>query len=337
MQELALVIENPVEGQWLKHIDWNKAEFEKAIEEAVRDYQDVAYGEDQIKQAKDDRAALNKIKKAIEDRRKAVKKVVNAPYDQFEKEVKEVTQKLDAAVTQIDAQVKAYEARQKEEKKALILDFFREALVRENHGDIDAERLCDASWLNASVSMAQIRKAVETRVENLKNGFAFCDNLPDDERVIALNEFGKKYDLGETLAAVNEFKNTKAVVEAQKARESAQNKAEELVERLDGQLQGANGKRKEEAKQGDTEGVDQSDALQSAVEQTIEPEAKDDTVSTKVGIVFNGEILCKIMDLMREKDVMCRGMMNVQLVGTRKNLLAFIDGLKESGIRYGKV
>ncbi len=337
MQELALVIENPVEGQWLKHIDWNKAEFEKAIEEAVRDYQDVAYGEDQIKQAKDDRAALNKIKKAIEDRRKAVKKVVNAPYDQFEKEVKEVTQKLDAAVTQIDTQVKAYEARQKEEKKALILYYFRETLVRENHGDIDAERLCDASWLNASVSMAQIRKAIETRVENLKNGFAFCDNLPDDERVIALNEFGKKYDLGETLAAVNEFKNTKAAVEAQKARESAQNKAEELIERMDGQLQGPNGKRKEEAKQGDTEGVDQSDALQSAAEQTIEPEAKDDTVSTKVGIVFNGETLCKIMDLMREKDVMCRGMMNVQLVGTRKNLLAFIDGLKESGIRYGKV
>ena len=337
MQELALVIENPVEGQWLKHIDWNKAEFEKAIDAAVKDYQDVAYGEDQIKQAKDDRAALNKIKKAIEDRRKAVKKVVNAPYDQFEKEVKEVTQKLDAAVTQIDTQVKAYESRQRDEKRAQILDYFRGELVKANQGDIEAEKLCEASWLNASFSMAQVKKAIEAKVENLKNGFAFCNNFPDDERVIALNEFGKKYDLGDTLAAVNEFKSTKAAVEAQKARESAQSKAEELIERLDGQLQGKNEKREERANQGDTEGTEQSDALQSAAEKPVEPEAKEDVVSTKMGIVFNGEMLCRIMDLMRTNDVACRGSMNVQLVGTKRDLLAFIEGLKESGIKYGKV
>ncbi len=334
MQELALVIENPVEGQWLKHIDWNKAEFEKAIEEAVRDYQDVAYGEDQIKQAKDDRAALNKIKKAIEDRRKAVKKVVNAPYDQFEKEVKEVTQKLDAAVTQIDTQVKAYEARQKEEKKALILDYFRETLVRENHGDIDAERLCDTSWLNASVSMAQIRKAIETRVENLKNGFAFCDNLPDDERTIALMTFEKGYDIGAAIAEVNAYRQKKAAEEA--AKEEAR-KHEEIQKRLE-KITGEEHEEKISGTDALVDALSECVGVDSVLEAQGKADGAEDhsgvkTVKT-ISIPFNGTNLSYILGAIQGASLPKRGIIKISFQGTDEQIAETLEEIRKHDVRY---
>lgn len=338
MQELMMMINNPGEGQWLKHIEWNKDEFEAAIEAATKDFQNVAYGEDQIKQAKADRAELNKLKKAIDDRRKEVKKTISAPYDQFEKEVKEVTQKLDNAVSQIDAQVKGYEARQKEEKKAAIVAFFEGEITRVGLMNVDIEKLSDASWLNASVTMSKVKEAITAKVTNLRSGFDFCNNLPEDEQAIALTEFQKRYDLGDTLAAVNEYKNTKAAMEARKAQENAQRQAEELADRLDGHPKAENENVQEEATR-EPEEV-HADPLQAAAEER-EPEKaeeqKDEMRSMKVGIVFNGEVLCKVMDLMKENDIACRGSMNVQLAGTKEELLKFIAGLKEAGIKYGKV
>lgn len=344
MQELMMMINNPGEGQWLKHIDWNKDEFEAAIEAATKDFQNVAYGEDQIKQAKADRAELNKLKKAIEDRRKEVKKTISAPYDEFEKEVKEVTRKLDSAVAQIDAQVKGYETRQKEEKKAAIIALFENEIAKAGLADVDIEKLSDASWLNASVTMSKVKEAIAAKVANLRSGFDFCSGLTDDEQAIALTEFRKRYDLGDTLAAVNEYKNTKAAVEARKAQENARRQAEELADRFDAQHKDENENAKEEAPRGSEEA--HVDPLQVAAE-SCEPERveepgrteerKEDLRSAKVGIVFNGEILCKVMDLMKENDIACRGSMNVQLAGTKEELLKFITGLKEAGIKFGKV
>lgn len=345
MQELMMMINNPGEGQWLKHIDWNKDEFEVAIEAATKDFQNVAYGEDQIKQAKADRAELNKLKKAIEDRRKEVKKTISAPYDEFEKEVKEVTRKLDSAVAQIDAQVKGYEARQKEEKKAAIVAIFEDEVAKAGLADVDIEKLSDASWLNASVTMSKVKEAIAAKVTNLRSGFDFCSGLPEDEQAIALTEFRKRYDLGDTLAAVNEYKNTKAAMEARKAQENAQRQAEELADRLDGLHKAENENAKEEATR-ESEEV-HADPLQEAAEGCDEPERveepdnaeerKKDLRSAKVGIVFNGEILCKVMDLMKDNNIACRGSMNVQLAGTKEELLKFITGLKEAGIKFGKV
>lgn len=330
MQELALVIENPVEGQWLKHIDWNKAEFEKAIESAVKDYKDVAYGEDQIKQAKDDRAALNKIKKAIEDRRKTVKKVVNAPYDQFEKEVKEVTQKLDAAVTQIDTQVKAYESRQRDEKRAQILDYFRGELVKANQTDIEAEKLCEASWLNASFSMAQIKKAIESKVENLKNGFAFCDNLPDDERTIALMTFEKGYDIGAAISEVNTYRQKKAAEEA--AREEAR-KHEENRQKLEKITGGEN-----EKKGPVTDALSECVGVDAVLETQGEADGAEDhsgrkTIKT-ISVPFNGVNLSHILGAIQGASLPKRGIIKISFQGTEAQIAETLEEIRRHDVRF---
>ena len=68
-KELSVVISDPVQGNFLKEISWNKEEFRKKVSEIAARYDGLTYTEDQIKAAKADRASLNAMKKAISDRR----------------------------------------------------------------------------------------------------------------------------------------------------------------------------------------------------------------------------------------------------------------------------
>lgn len=70
---------NPTEDGFLRVIKWNKEELEAAVRQKIADYENVVYTEENMQQAKNDRAELNKLTKAIEDRRKEVKKKINEP------------------------------------------------------------------------------------------------------------------------------------------------------------------------------------------------------------------------------------------------------------------
>lgn len=108
---------NPTEDGFLRVIQWNKEELEAAVRSRIASYENVVYTEDNMKQAKADRAELNKLTKAIEERRKMVKAIINKPYDVFETELKEILALIQEPVGIIDKQVKAFEDQQKEEKK----------------------------------------------------------------------------------------------------------------------------------------------------------------------------------------------------------------------------
>lgn len=122
---------NPTEDGFLRRIQWNKEELEAAVRAKIAGYENVVYTEENIKAAKNDRAELNKLIKAIEERRKQVKNIINEPYAVFEAELKEITALINEPVALIDQQVKAFEEKQKEEKKAAI-----KATYDENIGDL---------------------------------------------------------------------------------------------------------------------------------------------------------------------------------------------------------
>lgn len=93
---------NPTEGSFLREIKWNKEELEAAVKQKIAAYENVVYTEDNMKQAKADRAELNKLTKAIEDRRKKVKNIIMEPYTAFENEIKEVLELIAEPVEIID-------------------------------------------------------------------------------------------------------------------------------------------------------------------------------------------------------------------------------------------
>lgn len=127
-EKMELRLINPNESGFLQHIEWNSEEIRKQVQMMMSAYTDVVYTEDTMKAAKDDRATLNKFKKVIEDRRKEVKKKCMEPYEQFEKEVKEITALIDKPIGMIDSQIKEYEEKQKAEKKSQIQAAYDESI-----------------------------------------------------------------------------------------------------------------------------------------------------------------------------------------------------------------
>ena len=177
-EELSLVIENPHEGEFLKHIDWNKEEFMELVASITEQYEGLTYTEDQMKAAKADRARLNAMKKAISDRRIQVKKAVMEPYTKFEAEVSEVTALIDKPIAMIDGQIKEYEDRTKEEKKAALKKHFEE-IAADLEGILTFDRVFDQRYLNVSVSLNKAKADIQEKVDrvhtDLRSLEGFCE------------------------------------------------------------------------------------------------------------------------------------------------------------------
>ena len=92
-QDLALILETPVEQLIPKMLAWNNTELLARVEETLKQYEGVSYDDSSIDLAKKDRAQLNAFCKALNDERIRIGKVYSSPYDKFKSEVDEVDRK----------------------------------------------------------------------------------------------------------------------------------------------------------------------------------------------------------------------------------------------------
>lgn len=216
---------NPTEDGFLRVIKWNKEELEAAVRHKIAAYQNVVYTEDNMKQAKADRAELNKLTKAIEERRKMVKKIINEPYDVFESELKEILALIQEPVGIIDRQVKAFEDQQKEEKKKSIQKSYDEVI-----GDLAEilpfERVFDIRYLNQTYKLAIAQDEVKAKVEKVRTDLETIDSLESKYKLNAKDVYIKTLDLSKALAENKRLSDLEEKLEAEKRR-----KAEEEAER----------------------------------------------------------------------------------------------------------
>lgn len=191
-------------------ISFNYEEIKNEVAEKVKHYANLVYTEDQIKDAKSDRATLNKFVKALEDKRKEIKKQCLEPYEQFEAQMKEIIAIVNEPIAMIDSQVKGYEEQKKAEKLEKIKEYFNE---KNTHNFLDLELIMDSKWLNASASIKSIQDAIDERLLQVGKDIATLSTLP---------EFGfEATALYKTTLDVN-----KAINEAKRMSEIAKAKAE---------------------------------------------------------------------------------------------------------------
>lgn len=233
-EEVSLVIENPTEGKFLKHIDWNKEEFMALVATITESYVDVVYSEEQIKDAKADRAKLNAMKKAISDRRIQVKKEVMAPYDQFEAEVKEVVALIDEPIAMIDSQIKAYEEKCKEDKRQELIAHF-ETVAEDLDGILTFDMIFDQRYLNATVSLAKAKLDITDKVDKVRTDLATIEAMDDDVRLVAKNAYAKSLDMSKVMAEVTRIQEMKRREAEEKAKREAESrvKAEEAAQKAE--------------------------------------------------------------------------------------------------------
>ena len=173
---MEIQIFNPTQAQPLPEISWNYAELKQQLEAGLANYKGLAYSDDQIGEAKKDRAKLNKLADAIDGKRKEMKALYLWPYEAFEAQAKELVGMVKATVREIDDQVKAYEAARKEEKLRAIQEQYR-AMIGDLAELAPYERLHNPRWLNATAGMGAICQELGNKIDRITAGLTAIDGL----------------------------------------------------------------------------------------------------------------------------------------------------------------
>ena len=206
---------NPNETGFLKHIEWNSEEIKGRVREMMESYKGVVYTEDTMKAAKDDRAALNKLKKAIEDRRKEVKRRCMEPYEQFEKEVKDILALIDEPAALIDNQIKEYEDRKKEEKRKALETSYKDA-VGDLAGILPFEKVFEARYLNQTVSLAKAYSEIKAKIDRVRTDIATIDGMNSKYKLNVKDVYVKTLDLSMAMAEDRRLRDLEEKLEAQR-------------------------------------------------------------------------------------------------------------------------
>ena len=94
-------------------ISFNYEELKAELTEKVAFYETLVYTDDQVKDAKADRATLNKLKKTLNDERIRREKEYMQPFNEFKAQVNEIIGIIDKPIAVIDKQVKELKIRRK--------------------------------------------------------------------------------------------------------------------------------------------------------------------------------------------------------------------------------
>ena len=161
--------------QSIANLETLKAELQPKLEK----YNNLVVTADSIKEAKADKAALNKLKAAIEDQRKAIKKQYLEPYNVLESQCKEVVALIDAPITAIDKQIKVFDEIEENEKYTEL----NEAFVNLDAPDwITLDSVLNPKWRNKTMKtdtlITEIKGTVKELVEGLEKISEMYANEP---------------------------------------------------------------------------------------------------------------------------------------------------------------
>ncbi|ANJ13063.1 DUF1351 domain-containing protein [Lactiplantibacillus plantarum] len=137
-----------------------------SIAQYVSRYSNLVITEDNVTDSKQVRAKLNKLKKALDDRRKEIKRNYNQPLREFETEVKKLEASIDMIIDPIDEGLGELEVQRREQRKADVMGLIAE--MAPNYGVGADEVEFDPRWLNKSISNKQITQEVASSMTVVK-------------------------------------------------------------------------------------------------------------------------------------------------------------------------
>lgn len=191
---MELVIYAPTEEQFIQNIEFNHEEIKQELAVRLEKYNGLVYSDNNVKDAKADRANLNKFKEAIENKRKEIKRQCMAPYEAFEAKIKEITVMIDKPILAIDSQVKAFEQMKKDVKLEEIKTVYTDRV-----GDlaklIPFDKIFNQKWLNATYKGSEIEKEIRDLFARVENDLQVITELQSEYELQIKDAYLKNLDL----------------------------------------------------------------------------------------------------------------------------------------------
>lgn len=160
-------------------ISFNYEELKSLLTEEMKKY-DYEVTEDLIKEAKEDKAKINKFATALDNRRKEIKKEYCIPLVQFEEQMKDLYAIAKDGYTKINNQLNAFEEARKEEKAMEIAQYWQS----KNFTLVPLEAIYDAKWLNKTCN--DWKEQIDMKIDqinqdlNIINSFGVSDEEKEE-------------------------------------------------------------------------------------------------------------------------------------------------------------
>ena len=207
---MELIITTDLAREVPARIQWNNEDLKQELAEKLASYKTLVVTQETIPAAKKDRADLNRLKEAIEARRKEVKAQCLAPYNAFEASVRELTALINEPIAAIDRQLAAFEAARREKRRADLEHFWRD-----NIGDLrellPLERIYNKRWENASMPLIQATRELTDAITRVRSDMGALRALGGEGQERLLDVYLQTLDMG---AAIREQKRLQAQAEA---------------------------------------------------------------------------------------------------------------------------
>lgn len=208
MEKPVLKNELEVKIEGVQKITDNMSEIKEYALKTKEYYETLVYNDEQIKEAKDERASINKVVKKVADYRKDTVEKFNKPLEEFVNTAKEAESLLKEASNSIDVQVKKYEEQEKETKKTECEELFNQ-LIGDLSELISFDRVFSQRWLNKTTKMTEVEQEIKSTIDKVNSGLNAIKELNSEFETEVTNTFLQDFDLSKAIMRNTELKEQK--------------------------------------------------------------------------------------------------------------------------------
>ena len=196
----------------------NLQQLKEELTPRLKKYNELVVTEDSIKAAKEDKAALNKLKTAIEDQRKAIKKQYLEPYNALEAQCKEVVALIDAPIKAIDKQIKAFDEIEKQNKYKELEQAFTELNAPEW---VQISDILNPKWENKTLKLDALKAEMADKMQKINDDVQKISDMYGDKSYYLpiLNRYKTTKDFSQTAVYAVQLENEYKKEQERKARE----------------------------------------------------------------------------------------------------------------------
>lgn len=306
-EELTVRVEHPE----LPAIRWNEAEVQQNLTEMLAAYTGRVYTPETIKDAKADRAAVNKLDKQLSDAARSAKAFYMKPLEEFLQSAKQMQGQCKAVSGAIDQQVKAVEEAERQDKADALRAVYADC-IGELREMIPFDRLLVPQWLNKTYDLAkasrELRKSVETRREELR---LIRENCGEDAEACT-TEYLRELNLNAALVEHSRRQNARDAQRRAEAERMAAERAQSTAPVI---------------------------IPPTEEERQIKAEAAQEA-QTNAFITASGRLDCEVLQRFAapaQPETPARKQYRFWVEFTREDIAWFKQGAAERGFRYGSI
>ena len=175
-------------------------------------YSTLVFNDEQISEAKVERASINKVVKKIADYRKDIVSEFKKPIEIFEATAKETEKILKETADFVDIQIKNFENKEREEKKQQIEVSYNQ-LVKELKDIVPLSKIFDEKWLNKTTKLSSVENEIKDKLDNVRTGLNTIEELHSEYELELKNTFLQDFNLSNAIYKNNQLQEQKKVLE----------------------------------------------------------------------------------------------------------------------------